>query len=98
MLQQADIRNYRRADNVVYPNSPLGNSLKQVAQLTLSTVFAKPTFALKSDSAGGTDITLAPVVVGAAAGQPAAAPVGTGNTGASLLASPHDATWFIRSG
>jgi fibronectin-binding autotransporter adhesin len=71
--------------------------LKQVAQLTLSTVFAKPTFALKSDSHGGTDITLASVVVSAAAGQPAT-PVGTGSTGASLLASPHDATWFIRSG
>ncbi|HEY4061726.1 MAG TPA: DUF1501 domain-containing protein [Puia sp.] len=33
MLQQADVHNYRPANNAVYPNSPLGNSLKQVAQL-----------------------------------------------------------------
>lgn len=33
LLQQADVRNYRPADGAVYPNSPLGNSLRQVAQL-----------------------------------------------------------------
>lgn len=33
MLQQADVRNYRPAGGAVYPNSPLGNSLRQVAQL-----------------------------------------------------------------
>lgn len=33
MLQKADIRNYRPDNNAVYPNSPLGNSLKQIAQL-----------------------------------------------------------------
>jgi uncharacterized protein (DUF1501 family) len=33
MLQQADLRNYRPAGGAVYPNSPLGNSLRQIAQL-----------------------------------------------------------------
>src|SRR6201996_8489508 len=33
LLQQADVRNYRPAAGAVYPNSPLGNSLRQVAQL-----------------------------------------------------------------
>lgn len=33
MLQKADIKNYKPAQNVVYPNSALGNSLKQIAQL-----------------------------------------------------------------
>jgi uncharacterized protein (DUF1501 family) len=33
VLQQADIRNYRPAGGAVYPNSPLGNSLRQIAQL-----------------------------------------------------------------
>jgi len=33
MLQKTDIRNYKPANNAVYPNSPLGNSLKQIAQL-----------------------------------------------------------------
>ncbi|HWB92403.1 MAG TPA: DUF1501 domain-containing protein [Puia sp.] len=33
MLQQADIRNYRPAAGVMYPNSPLGNSMRQIAQL-----------------------------------------------------------------
>jgi uncharacterized protein (DUF1501 family) len=33
MLQKADTRNYRPDNNAVYPNSPLGNSLKQIAQL-----------------------------------------------------------------
>ena len=33
MLQKADTRNYRPDNNAAYPNSPLGNSLKQIAQL-----------------------------------------------------------------
>jgi len=33
LLQQADIRNYRPAAGAVYPTSPLGNSLRQIAQL-----------------------------------------------------------------
>lgn len=33
MLQQADLRNYRPAGGAVYPGSPLGNSLRQIAQL-----------------------------------------------------------------
>jgi uncharacterized protein (DUF1501 family) len=33
ILKSADVRNYRPANNAQYPNSPLGNSLKQVAQL-----------------------------------------------------------------
>src|SRR5580698_10100345 len=33
LLQQADIHNYRPAGGAVYPNSPLGHSLRQIAQL-----------------------------------------------------------------
>ncbi|MES2874279.1 MAG: DUF1501 domain-containing protein [Bacteroidota bacterium] len=33
MLQKADIKNYKPANNVVYPNTALANSLKQIAQL-----------------------------------------------------------------
>lgn len=33
MLQQANLSNYKPAGGAVYPNSPLGNSLRQVAQL-----------------------------------------------------------------
>jgi uncharacterized protein (DUF1501 family) len=33
LLQQADIRNYRPSNGAVYPGSPLGNSLRQIAQL-----------------------------------------------------------------
>ncbi|GAB2549715.1 DUF1501 domain-containing protein [Rufibacter soli] len=33
MLQKSDVKNYIPANNAVYPNSPLGNSLKQIAQL-----------------------------------------------------------------
>jgi uncharacterized protein (DUF1501 family) len=33
MLKQADVKNYRPANGAQYPNSPLGNSLRQVAQL-----------------------------------------------------------------
>jgi uncharacterized protein (DUF1501 family) len=45
MLQKADIRNYRPAGNAVYPNSPLGNSLKQVAQLIKMEVGLEVAFA-----------------------------------------------------
>jgi len=33
LLQSADIRNYHPANGAMYPNSPLGNSLRQIAQL-----------------------------------------------------------------
>ncbi|MCJ8208258.1 DUF1501 domain-containing protein [Mucilaginibacter sp. RS28] len=33
LLQKTDLKNYKPANNAVYPNSPLGNSLKQIAQL-----------------------------------------------------------------
>jgi uncharacterized protein (DUF1501 family) len=33
LLQQADVHNYRPAAGAVYPGSPLGNSLRQIAQL-----------------------------------------------------------------
>ena len=33
LLQQADVRNYRPSGGVIYPPTPLGNSLRQVAQL-----------------------------------------------------------------
>jgi uncharacterized protein (DUF1501 family) len=33
VLQKADTRNYRPANGAVYPGSPLGNALKQIAQL-----------------------------------------------------------------
>lgn len=33
LLQQADVRNYRPSGGAVYPASPLGNSLRQIAQL-----------------------------------------------------------------
>lgn len=33
VLEHADTKNYRPANNAVYPNSPLGNALKQIAQL-----------------------------------------------------------------
>jgi uncharacterized protein (DUF1501 family) len=33
LLQAADIRNYRPANGAIYPNSPLGSSLRQIAQL-----------------------------------------------------------------
>ena len=33
ILQSADIRNYRPSAGVAYPNSPLGGSLRQIAQL-----------------------------------------------------------------
>jgi len=33
LLKQSDVRNYKPANGAVYPNSPLGTALKQVAQL-----------------------------------------------------------------
>jgi uncharacterized protein (DUF1501 family) len=33
ILQAADIRNYRPANGAIYPNSPLGSSMRQIAQL-----------------------------------------------------------------
>jgi uncharacterized protein (DUF1501 family) len=33
VLQAADIRNYRPAGGAIYPNSPLGSSMRQIAQL-----------------------------------------------------------------
>lgn len=33
MLQKADTKNYKPDNNAVYPTTPLGNSLKQIAQL-----------------------------------------------------------------
>ncbi|MFT3680058.1 MAG: DUF1501 domain-containing protein [Ferruginibacter sp.] len=33
MLQKTDVKNYKPANGAVYPVSPLGNSLKQIAQL-----------------------------------------------------------------
>ncbi len=33
MLQKTDIKNYKPANNIIYPNTALGNSLKQIAQL-----------------------------------------------------------------
>lgn len=33
MLKSIDTKNYKPSNNAIYPNSPLGNSLKQIAQL-----------------------------------------------------------------
>ena len=33
MLQKADTRNYKPANGAIYPNTALGNSLKQIVQL-----------------------------------------------------------------
>lgn len=33
MLQKVDVKNYKPANDAVYPNTALGNSLKQIAQL-----------------------------------------------------------------
>jgi uncharacterized protein (DUF1501 family) len=45
LLQKADVRNYKPANNVLYPTSPLGNSLKQVAQLIKMEVGLEVAFA-----------------------------------------------------
>jgi len=45
MLQKTDIKNYRPSNNASYPNSPLGNSLKQIAQLIKMDVGLEVAFA-----------------------------------------------------
>ena len=45
MLQKADPKNYRPANNAVYPTTPLGNSLKQIAQLIKMDVGLEVAFA-----------------------------------------------------
>ena len=45
MLQNADVKNYKAEYNAVYPNSPLGNSLKQIAQLIKMDVGLEVAFA-----------------------------------------------------
>jgi uncharacterized protein (DUF1501 family) len=45
ILQHADVRNYTPANNAVYPNSPLGNALKQIAQLVKMDVGLEVAFA-----------------------------------------------------
>ncbi len=45
MLQKTDTRNYQPAGNAVYPNSSLGNSLKQIAQLIKMDVGLEVAFA-----------------------------------------------------
>jgi uncharacterized protein (DUF1501 family) len=45
MLQKADIKNYQPSNGVVYPGSPLGKSLKQIAQLIKMEVGLEVAFA-----------------------------------------------------
>lgn len=45
LLQKADVKNYKPANNVVYPTSALGNSLKQIAQLIKMDVGLEVAFA-----------------------------------------------------
>ncbi len=45
MLQKADTRNYKPEYNAIYPASPLGNSLKQIAQLIKMDVGLEVAFA-----------------------------------------------------
>lgn len=45
MLQSADSGDYKPANNAIYPNSPLGNSLKQIAQLIKMDVGLEVAFA-----------------------------------------------------
>ncbi|WP_315822833.1 DUF1501 domain-containing protein [Paraflavitalea speifideaquila] len=45
MLQKADVKNYKPANNVVYPASALGSSLKQIAQLIKMDVGMEVAFA-----------------------------------------------------
>jgi uncharacterized protein (DUF1501 family) len=45
MLQQANIKNYQPANGASYPGSPLGNSLKQIAQLIKMDVGMEVAFA-----------------------------------------------------
>lgn len=45
MLKQIDVKNYKPANNAQYPNSSVGNSLKQIAQLIKSDVGLEVAFA-----------------------------------------------------
>ena len=45
MLQKTDIKNYKPSNNASYPNSALGNSLKQIAQLIKMNVGLEVAFA-----------------------------------------------------
>lgn len=45
MLQKTDVKNYKPANGAVYPNSGLGNSLKQIAQLIKMNVGMEVAFA-----------------------------------------------------
>ena len=45
MLQKIDTKNYKTTNNVIYPPSPLGNSLKQIAQLIKADVGMEVAFA-----------------------------------------------------
>jgi len=45
MLQKADVKNYKPANNAVYPTSALGNALKQIAQLIKMDVGMEVAFA-----------------------------------------------------
>ncbi len=45
MLQKTDVKNYNPANNANYPNSPLGNALKQIAQLIKMDVGLEVAFA-----------------------------------------------------
>lgn len=45
MLKKVDVKNYKPANNAVYPNSSLGNSLKQIAQLIKMDVGMEVAFA-----------------------------------------------------
>jgi uncharacterized protein (DUF1501 family) len=45
MLQKTDVKNYKPENNVVYPTTALGNSLKQIAQLIKMDVGMEVAFA-----------------------------------------------------
>jgi uncharacterized protein (DUF1501 family) len=45
MLQKTDVRNYKPSNNAIYPNTSLGNSLKQIAQLIKMDVGMEVAFA-----------------------------------------------------
>ncbi|TKC07519.1 DUF1501 domain-containing protein [Pedobacter frigoris] len=45
MLQKTDTKNYKPANNAIYPNTSLGNSLKQIAQLIKMDVGMEVAFA-----------------------------------------------------
>ncbi len=45
MLQKSDIKNYKPTNNAIYPNSPFGNALKQIAQLIKMNVGLEVAFA-----------------------------------------------------